>query len=505
MATLTAAREAWRVSAHEQEGPWSDVENRRKRYAFLWQYYENQLYVDMQSHRAAHGLYRHIRGIYNPVARLTDFYVAKIWGGNLDFETLSGAIPIETNNEALRGPIADIWRWSNWAAKKTIATRWGACLGDMVIKVVDRAETKKQVYFQVMHPRMIKDALFDHRGYVQSCVIEYIDSEPTGEEGVYRDFTFKETITKEKFATFKDDEPFDYRTYNEGDEIVGPTWENPYGFVPLVISNHKDVGLDWGQCCFAGGIEKIDELNDQASIFDDRLRQANNPNWFVAGAGAGDIDLSSDDATTTDQFRRQTMNILFGPEGAKLQAFLNDSGMDQTLDNIGELLKELERDFPELALHRMRESDMSGRALRIVFQDISDRVIEARGNYDSALVRLLQMAISIGGDGGLFSGFNLESYAAGNEELRIGDRPVLTEAVDLEALKLASETGVPGRHIWAKLNLGWTDKEMGDMEKEAAGAEGGSGGWHISEQELQQAQADLDALTKGAGGGEPKQ
>jgi hypothetical protein len=53
-----------------------------------------------------------------------------------------------------------------------------------------------------------------------------------------------------------------------------------------------------------------------------------------------------------------------------------------------------------------------------------------RAGYDSALVRAQQMAIAIGGMRGYegYQGFGLESYAAGDLEHSIGDRPVF--AVD---------------------------------------------------------------------------
>ena len=463
MTTVTAAREAWLRSGQEAEAGFSDFDNRLQRYDLLWRYYTNDLYDDLTAYKGARGLYRHIRGLYNPVTRLTDFYVAKIWGGQLDYDGLAGAVPIEADNKAILPALALLWKWSNWAAKKNLAVRWGACLGDMVIKVVDDQQ-RKNVYLQVMHPRMIKDAQFDYRGNITSCVIEYTDSEPSEtQEGVYIDFTYREEITKEKFSTFKNEEPFDYFGY-------GNEWDNPYGFIPLVLAPHIDCGLDWGLSVAHDGRTTIDELNDQVCVFSDRMRKGNNPPWLLAGVSKprdGDIDLSTDTATTTDKAQRQTDNILYGSEGAKAQAIVSDVGLGQTLDYILSLQGELEQKYPELALYRMRESGMSGVALRITYQDVVDKVIEARGNYDDGLVRAQQMALSIGGEAGYFQGFNLKSYAAGDEVHRIGERPVLREVIDWQQIEVAIKTGVPPHRLWAKLGLGFTEEEIEEMKLEA--------------------------------------
>ncbi len=486
----TAAKEAFLRSGQEVEAGFSDFDNRIERYKLFWAYYSNDMYDDWTAYKATRGLYRHIRQVYN-MTRLADFYVAKIWGGLLDFDGLGGAIPIEADNPAIMPALALLWQRSNWGAKKNLAVLWGAVTGDMVIKVVDEAaegDKRGQVYLQVMHPRQIKSALFDYRGFVQSVVIEYVDSEPGDTEGTYIDFTYREEITKETFRTFKNNEPFDYFGY-------GAEWDNPYRFVPLVISPHEDVGLDWGLSCGHDGLMTLDKINDQASILGDRMRKANNPAQLLSGVTkprSGDIDLSTDTATTADKSGQQKDNIFYASnEGAKWQAMVSDVGMEQTLDYIASLQGELEAKYPELEmLASLREQEASGVALRIRYQPVIDKVIRARGNYDAALVRVQQMALSIGGMRGYFDGFNLKSYEAGDEEHRIGDRPVLTEIRDLDAIKVAADLGVSKSKLVAKLGLDFSSEEIEDMNLDAAGA----GGLQITDADRAQAAADLDAL-----------
>lgn len=470
MATVTAAasaaREAWLQPEPTAEATFSDADSRGLRYRRFWDYYTNNLYNQLSSHKGMRGLYRHIRPIYNPVTRLVDFYVAKVYGGELNLtDGRGGAIPLVTDDDALRGAVCQLWRWSNWQAKKQLFVRWGACLGDVALKVVDDPDRAK-VYLQVLHPRMLRDAQFDWRGNITAAVIEYDDFEPSsGGKGYYQAYTYKETITKEGFATFKNGEPFDY--YG-----IGAEWDNPYGFVPLVVAVHKDVGLDWGMCCFHADDVKIDELNDQASVLNDRMRRANNPMWLMAGVrGRSEIDNSTTDATT-DEKSRQKENVLYGPENATATAMVSDVGMAQSLENIRAILEELERDYPELALHRLRErgGEWSGRAISLVYQDAVDRVVEARGNYDGALVRAQQMALSIGGMRRYagFEAFGLESYERGDEEHRIGSRPVLASGVDAQQIDLAVKAGVPARFLWDKIGLDFSQDELEEMRREEA-------------------------------------
>jgi hypothetical protein len=146
-----------------------------------------------------------------------------------------------------------------------------------------------------------------------------------------------------------------------------------------------------------------------------------------------------------------------------------DVGMSQSIDNIQNLQAILVLKFPELQYAIMRHKGQipATESIQILFQDLVGKVVKIRGRYDSGLVRAQQMALSIGGMRGVLEGFKLNSYEAGQEKHRIGDRPVLTQAVDLAALELAYETGMPARRIWEKLDLGFTDAELDDMEKEA--------------------------------------
>ncbi len=123
--------------------------------------------------------------------------------------------------------------------------------------------------------------------------------------------------------------------------------------------------------------------------------------------------------------------------------------------NIKDHITELERDYPELKVDMANASgDISGRALRINRAPAAAKVDQRRPNYDNAIVRAQQMAISIAGMRGYeaFKGFDLDSYADGKLDHSIGIRPVfgndpmdkLEESKEFWGnAKLAKEAGVP--------------------------------------------------------------
>ena len=55
------------------------------------------------------------------------------------------------------------------------------------------------------------------------------------------------------------------------------------------------------------------------------------------------------------------------------------------------------------------------------------------------------------------------------EEHRIGDRPVLTEIRDLEAIEMGLKLGMPVERLWPKLGLDFSNEELEAMEAEVAG------------------------------------
>jgi hypothetical protein len=125
--------------------------------------------------------------------------------------------------------------------------------------------------------------------------------------------------------------------------------------------------------------------------------------------------------------REETPVLYASDPGATWQAMVAPLDIAGALSNIDSMLKELERDYPELRQDIWNVGgDMSGKALTIARQPAVVKVIERRVNYYSALVRSLQMGVAIGGWRGYkdYEGYNLDSYEAGKLDFELAEREV---------------------------------------------------------------------------------
>ncbi len=405
---------------------WNEYQSRLFRYALAESYYSNIAYRDITSFssrlKSVSDLYKHVRGIYNPVSRLTEAYSAKVYGGSLDFEDLSrGAIPLTMASDELKLAIRQLWLWSNWGMQKTLYVRYGAQLGDVFLKVIDEPE-KEKVRLEVVHPGKIKDCIFDAVGNIKEVTIEYERCEPDGKTW----YVYGEKITPDTFATTKAGKSFAYNFDDMGQGVA--EWDNPYGFVPMVLTKHKDMGQAWGANAFHGQIGKIDELNDAASVLNDQVRKAVNVMWYFAGATKKAII----DGTTTE---KDEVAAIYGPAESQPFPMIAPIDISSAGENIERLISELERDMPELALHRLRDGgNLTAPGVRSAYSDAIDRFTEAQGTYDDGLVRAQKMAVTIGGlrryKG--FESFNLDSYDNGDLEHFINERPIVSDEISKE-------------------------------------------------------------------------
>lgn len=409
------------------EFPWDDYESCLFRYAMYAAYDTNTAYDSVQRFSTAlkrsGQLYKHIRGIYNPVSRLTESYVDKIYGGALDFETLeTGAIPLvfanDANADALRNALRNVWLWSNLRLNKDLYVRQGALLGDVAWKIVDDSQRGK-VRMELLHPGKIREFDVDAVHNVKRIVIEYERDDP--ETG--RSYVYTEEIDQERFATYKDGEPFAFVEDQEGQRV--PAWPNVYGFVPVVLVQHRNVGRQRGANAFYAQVGKIDELNDSASLLGDAVRKAVNPMLRATGFRSGTkIEVSSTE--------RDEIPILYGPEGTSIEPLTPQLDAVAAGVNIDRLLMELERDLPELSMHRLREGgNLTAPGVRSAYSDAIGRYRSAMSAYDDGLIRAQKMALSIGGFRGYdgFAGITLDSYTAGELEHYIKDRPIIEDAL----------------------------------------------------------------------------
>ena len=461
-------------------------EARKLRYAILWAMFENSAYSKMhtwaQGYKSQYGLYKFIRHIYNPSARIGEFWTARLLGGPLDPDagdglTVPSALPILTDNDGLRPAIAQVWKWSNWQVRKDILSLHGTILGDGAILVVDDVARGK-VYMKNLHPGALKDVTLDAWGNVKAYVI----SEPRLDPRPNRS---GEYVTYTEIAV-RDGENVNYQTFLDQSLYAwnndqGPEWSETYGFIPLVTMQHNNVGLDFGWSELHQGLAKFREVDDAASKLSDQIRKMVDAPWLLGMAKPSNTPKTSADTSAKDeaenpQPERQQIPIFYAGAGNAASAvpLVSPLNIADASGHITSIIEDIERDYPELRSSLTNVTgDISGRALRINREPIEDRVQRRRVNYDDAIVRAQQMALTIGGMRGYdkFSGINMDSFNSGALDHSIGARPVFRkdEMDDLEneaefwtVGAQAKSFGVPPL-VWLKEKR-WSDERIKEIQ-----------------------------------------
>lgn len=448
------------------DAEWDSFDSRLFRYWHYDLYYFNEAFSQLERYRLQHlrqrGLYKHTRGIYNPVFRLVNITASKCYGGVLNWKDLeTGAIPLMDATPSHKTAVRELWLRSNMGQLKMLYARRLARYGDGVLKIVDDRD-KGQVRIESLHPGVIKDATFDAVGYVQAYTIEYARPDPRDPDKLV---LYRETGDKEAFRTFivrsgEKAEPFAW--YRDADGKAVSAWANDYGFVPLVITPAMNVGQSWGATTFAGGvIHKIDEANDLASNTHDQIRKLVDALYYFAGVqNIKQITSSAQlaaEAGEEDNSDRDEVRFLTGPANSQptiLSANLDFSG---ALDAVQKLLDEIEHDLPELAFSKLREYQLhSNPAVLSSLGDAIDRLEDFNGNADHGLLRALQMGISVGAWNNYpgFEAFSIDSYHEGGLNFQIRPRDIVADKLSKkERLDFLIQTDAPPSWIWEELDI----------------------------------------------------
>jgi hypothetical protein len=229
------------------------------------------------------GLYSYIRNLHNPSYRLGVMYQTHLMGGALDplagdGDRVASALPIVSNDApAFRAALASSGAIRCGKLTKMFGHLNGTIMGDAPLEVVDDTERGK-VYLKPMHPGKVKHIDCDPQGNVTGYTLEYTKADPRREPidrpGI-TDVTQQSVIYTERVS--RSGETVNYETFLNGKEwgwYGNPSqWSVAYGFIPLVMVKHQDVGLDWGWSELQAGLPKFREIDDIASALDDQITQ----------------------------------------------------------------------------------------------------------------------------------------------------------------------------------------------------------------------------------------
>ncbi len=266
----------------------------------------------------------------------------------------------------------------------------------MAIKVIDDTDRNK-TYLELVHPSTLADVQIDPFGNVKAYTIQETRPHP---HNANQTVTYTETAERGAgeeviFRTYLNDQPWPWNG-------MAAEWVEPYGFIPLVVIQHNNVGLDWGWSELHPALGKIREVDDLASQLTDQLRRTINAPWLFTGCDKSRSPIQIAGRDSTDDIPepgREEMLILYAKDPhTKATALIADLDITGALAHIEALLRELERDFPELRFDNLRlTGTVSGRTLQVARQPVETKVLQRRALYDDALVRAQNMAVAIAG------------------------------------------------------------------------------------------------------------
>ena len=405
-----------------------------------------------------------MKPLRNSAHRAVEFYVSKLWPGPLE-----RALPIVAENKRIAEPIQKIWGWSNWASQKQVAARWLSNFGDLFIKVTEKTEASQvtRVYLDPIKPKYVTDLELDERGFVMFIRIDVPDGNEMHTEvwsknfGGYRLWRHNRAL---ETPVNRLGEPKEIKLFTD----LG------FDFIPIVHAKFQDIGERRGIGCFVHALDKIDEANRQATRLHQILFRYNKPTNAVS-ANAMDpsgkplppptiTGREGSDSSKGDALKLGDDDLFLLPGMSKLEQMVPSLNYADALAILNAQMQELARDLPEILYYELTEKgDLSGVALRTMLQPAIDKVIEARGNAEPALVRANQMALTIAGVHGLDGFSNLGEFESGDLTHTFAEREVIPMSPNEKAELITSQVAAGMPLVTAMKLNGFNDEQIQEM------------------------------------------
>jgi hypothetical protein len=418
-------------------------------YEMLEEYYlNNGLYDLVQAELHENAIWAPgMKPLRNPAHRAVEFYVSKLWPGPLE-----RALPIVTKNKQLAAAIAKIWEWSNWSAQKQVAARWLSNFGDLFIKVSEKAENNivTRVYLDPIKPKHVTDFELDERGFLTYIRIDV----PTDDE-MHTEVWSK---TRGNYRVWRHNRSIETPIDQLGSPRETKTFQElGFDFIPIVHAKFQDIGESRGVGCFVHALDKIDEANRQATRLHQILFRYNKPTTAVS-ANAMDASgkplpppvLTGRDGFSTEDRSNPLVqgddDIWTLPGTASLEQMVPNIQYDAALAILNAQMNEISDDLPEILYYELKDKgEMSNVALKTLLGPAIDKVLEARGNAEAALIRANQMALTIAGIHRLDGFQDLGTFESGALAHTFAERDVIPPSAKEKADTVSAEVtaGMP--------------------------------------------------------------
>lgn len=405
-------------------------------YAKLQKYYDGDPYSDIQTSAYITGEWvEAMKSLRTCVHRSTEFYVSML---------SKREVTISANNEATLQAIQQFLKWSNFETQKRPMIRSMALFGDLFLKVVS---TKNKVYSEMIDPSYVTDFKVDYRGYVQEIRIDIPMKDENGNP-----YTYTEYWNKEYFSSWN-------HPYSDSvalDQLGTPNEflflpQMGVDFVPIVWIPFKRVsGKARGESCVSHALAKIDEANRITTRLHQMLWRYNKP-IFVISANAVDKNnrpipapvIRGSTSSTERDVDSLEREVVYLPGVSTMESLIPNIDYNAALAIVKAMEDEISKDLPELHYYDMKETDASGKAMKLMLAPSIDRAEEAQSNFVAGLKRVNEIALTVGKFMGLFPG--LGSYEQGDFEhtIDMGDPFPMDEGDKAALLKTLCEAGVP--------------------------------------------------------------
>lgn len=434
-------------------------------------YMSNGLYDSIQAYMETNDIWTPgMQSIYNPAHRAVEFHVSHLWPGALD-----RAFRIICDDPKVIEAIQQVWKWSNWESKKQLAARWYAEFGTMFIKAHVKKESK-QIKLQLLKSRYVTEFECDSSDFITYI---RIDSQKSRLNKLRQPETYMRTEVWKK-----DDNT--YRVYEHSftrntpiSQLGKPIEENQItdfgiNFIPIVHAKFKDIGEPRGLGVFTHTLDKIDEANRIAT----RLHEiAFRFNRAYIGISANDKDAQgrplpaprlidkAGDAIESAADLAQDESMFLLPGMSRLEMMVPNINFAGHLAELTDQMDEIKQDLPELRYYDIREaSNISTQTMHMMLGGAIDRVIDARGNAYAALIRVNQMALTLGKVNG-FDGFtSLGTYEDRKLDHSFAEQEVLplTKKERAEGVKISVDAGMD--ILFSMKQQGYTQDEIDEYK-----------------------------------------
>jgi hypothetical protein len=472
----------------------------RQRYAMLDRYYRSvDLYENLALLLKESGIWKEpMKPLRNPTHAAVEFYPATLWAGSLEevFEIVHdprpGAdAPLDSDNDKLIPAIDKIYQWSNWQQNKQEMARNMPRYGDQFLQAATRKRRNSdeviRSYINMIDPMHVSDFDKDERGFMTYIRLD-IPKTRRQSDGKKVAYVHTEVWDKDSGLFRLWETPTERFRYEEDNlDRLGTPVDEQYleqmgiDFVPFSHGIFRSIGDERGEALIMPCIDKIDEINRSATRLHQQIFRNNKVTWVVA---ANMLDAANrpmpaprmGEANSTITVGDDEM--YFMPGMSSMEPMVPDLHYAEHLAILKDGMEHLEDyDLPELRYYQIhRASADSGVALRYLLTAAIDRVIEARGNADSAVVQVTQMALTLAQVNGIpgFESERIGTFEAGDFEHHFERRDVIatsaseraqTEYTRAQGAVLKKQYGYSNEQLWREAGL--NEMEIDQMRSEA--------------------------------------